>query len=88
MPRAAAIAAHPVHVLETQSYLSPHPSWGCTKDQVSPGVPIVAVVAELEKRSPLPDVVSSMEERWKPIRTCLESPATLALQLGRMTITQ
>jgi predicted GTPase len=34
------------------------------RDKVSPGVPIVAVVTELERRSTLPDVVSSMETWW------------------------
>ncbi|KAF8836097.1 hypothetical protein BDN67DRAFT_363658 [Paxillus ammoniavirescens] len=34
------------------------------RDKVSPGVPVVAVVTELEKKSSLPDVVSSMEEWW------------------------
>ncbi|KIK76433.1 hypothetical protein PAXRUDRAFT_170015 [Paxillus rubicundulus Ve08.2h10] len=35
------------------------------RDKVSPVVPIVAAVTELEKRSALPDVISSMEEWWR-----------------------
>ncbi|KIK75082.1 hypothetical protein PAXRUDRAFT_835806, partial [Paxillus rubicundulus Ve08.2h10] len=35
------------------------------RDKISPGVPIVAVVTELEKRSTVPDVISSMEEWWQ-----------------------
>jgi predicted GTPase len=35
------------------------------RDKVSPGVPVVAAVTELEKKSSLPDVLSSMEEWWR-----------------------
>jgi GTP-binding protein EngB required for normal cell division len=34
------------------------------RDKVSPGIPVVAAVTELEKKSSLPDIVSSMEEWW------------------------